>query len=154
MGTKFDWIVVQDYAGRDIGMIGFVGEDAVAIATFFDGRDANQDGKVSVAEWLVSTASFNTLKDRSVAAVAMAARHNSLVTSRDPSFDSYGKTVFTSFAAAMGMEAVWMAYFKPGVSALGRNVAQRITDSMIKQLVIRKGFEKVAREAFGAVAGV
>ncbi|MDO5622923.1 MAG: hypothetical protein Q4G24_15865 [Paracoccus sp. (in: a-proteobacteria)] len=154
MANKFEWIIVQDYANRDIGMIGFIGGDAVAIAAFYDGRDGNRDGKVSIGERLAAAASFNSLKDRSLVEVAMSARHNPLVYERDPSFNSYAGNLFASFAAAMGMEAVWLSYFKPGVSALGRSVAQRVTDSMIKQLVIRKGFEKAARSAFAAVAGV
>jgi hypothetical protein len=40
------------------------------------------------------------------------------------------------------------------VSAVGSGIAQTITSSMIKQMVIKKGFEKAVKEAFQSAVGV
>lgn len=148
MAQQFDWIVVKDYSGKDIGMVGFLGNDAVAIAAFYDGRDANKDGKVSWAEWGVAKVSPINLSGTAVAEVAMAGRADMRIYERDPSYQQMSANIYTSFAAGLVMDGVWAVYFKPGVSAIASGAAKRITSSMIKQMVIRKGFEKAAKTAF------
>ena len=144
----FDWVIVQDRTGRDIGAVGFIGNDAVAIASFFDSRDADKDGKVSVGERIVSTLSPIGLDGAAIAEVAMQGRHNALITDRDPTFSRMSANIFAGFAANMAADAVWSVYFKRGVRTAGAGAARVITDNMVKQVVIRKGFERAAREAF------
>lgn len=152
--SGFDWVLVQDLSGRDIGAVGFIGDDAVAIASFFDGRDADKDGKVSMTERVVSALSPFGLGGSAIAEVAMQGRHNDLVTSRDPSYFRMSANIFANYAANMAMDAVWSVYFKRGVRAAGGGVARVITDNMVKQVVIRKGFERVAREAFEKASAI
>ena len=144
----FDWVTVQDRSGRDIGMVGFIAGDAVAIASLFDGRDADKDGRVSMVERVVWAVSPFSLDGAAIAEVAMQGRHNPLITDRDPSFFRMSANIFASFAGNMAVDAVWSVYFKRGVRAAGTGVATVISDNMVKQLVIRKGFERLAREGF------
>ncbi|SEH58262.1 hypothetical protein [Paracoccus alkenifer] len=144
----FDWVVVQDRSGRDIGVVGFIGDDAVAIGAFFDGRDADKDGRVSVTERVVAAVAPFGLDGSAIAEVAMQGRHNPLIVERDPSFHRMSANIFAGFAANMAVDAVWSVYFKRGVRAAGTGVAKVVTDNMVKQMVIRKGFERVAREGF------
>lgn len=144
----FDWVVVQDRSGRDIGMVGFIGNDAVAIGSFFDSRDADKDGRVSMTERVVSAISPVGLDGSAIAEVAMQGRSNPLITERDPSYFRMSANIFAGFAANMSVDAVWAVYFKRGVRAAGSGVAKVVTDNMVKQMVIRKGFERVAREGF------
>ena len=144
----FDWVIVQDRTGRDIGAVGFIGNDAVAIASFFDSRDADKDGRVNMTERVVSAVSPFSLDGSAIAEVAMQGRHNPLITERDPSFFRMSANIFAGFAANMAADAVWSVYFKRGVRTAGAGAARVITDNMVKQVVIRKGFERAAREAF------
>ena len=152
--SGFDWVIVQDRSGRDIGLVGFLGDDAVAIASFFDSRDADKDGKVGVAERVVSALSPVSLDGRAVAEVAMQGRANPLIVERDTGFRSMSANIFASFGASMAVDAVWGGYFKRGVSATGTGMAKAITGNMVKQMVIRKGFERAAREAFDRVTAL
>lgn len=150
MANGFDWVVVDDRNGKAIGMVGFVGNDVVAIAAFYDDRDADKNGEVSLGERVVSAISPIGLKGKAVAEVAMQGRNNLDIEGRDPSYRQLSASVFTQFGASMATDALWAAYFKRGVGALGRGIAQQIGGNMVKQLMIRKGFEKVARGAFDA----
>lgn len=148
MSQDFDWIVVSDFTGKQIGMVGFLGNDAVAIATFYDARDANKDGKVSWGEWGAAKLSPIGLGNMAVAEVAMAGRSEMRITQRDPSYMQMSAQIYTSFAAGMVMDGIWTAYFRPGVKAVAGGVAKTVTNSMIKQMIIRKGFEAAAKSAF------
>ncbi len=150
----FDWVIVQDRTGRDIGAVGFIGDDAVAIASFFDSRDADKDGKVSVGERIVSTLSPIGLDGAAIAEVAMQGRSNPLITERDAGFYGMSANIFAGFGQSMVVDAVWSVYFKRGVRAAGTGVARVITGNMVKQVVIRKGFERTAREAFDKVTAL
>ena len=150
----FDWVIVQDRTGRDIGAVGFIGDDAVAIASFFDSRDADKDGKVSVGERIVSTLSPIGLDGAAIAVVAMQGRSNPLIAERDSGFYGMSANIFAGFGQSMVVDAVWSVYFKRGVRAAGTGVARVITGNMVKQVVIRKGFERTAREAFDKVTAL
>lgn len=154
MAAKFDWVIVSDRSGRDIGAVGFIDDQAVAIASFFDSRDANKDGKVGLAERVVSAVSPFSLDGAAIAEVAMQGRANPLIVERDPSYFGMSANIFAGFAQSMVVDAVWSVYFKRGVRAAGTGVARVITDNMVKQVVIRKGLERVAREAFDNVTAL
>ena len=152
MTEQFDWVVVSKH-GREIGAIGFIGDDAVAVASYFDGRDGNKDGEVSIMERVGS--SLLGMENAGVAEVAMTARLDVDIYQRDPSFRTMAGSIFTSFAAGLVADGLWQSYFRAGVKTAASGVAATITSNKIKQIVIRKGFETAARKAFTqAVAGV
>ncbi|RYD38870.1 MAG: hypothetical protein EOP87_00495 [Verrucomicrobiaceae bacterium] len=132
-----------------IGAIGFIGNDAVAVAAFFDDRDGNKDGKVSMGERIASMALFN-LEGRAVVEVLMQARVEPDIVGRDQSVQTMASNTFLNFARGLISQGVYTAYFAPGVRMFGARAAELITTSMVKQFVIRKGFEKVVKEAFAA----
>ena len=55
---------------------------------------------------------------------------------------------FMKFATSLVMDGIYAVYFSRGVKLAGGAVAKQITQSMVKQMIIRKGFEKVAKEAY------
>lgn len=148
MADQFEWVVVSKF-GRDIGAIGFIGDDVVAIASYYDGRDGNKDGEVSLMERVGS--SLFGMENAGVAEVAMAARNNVDIYQRDPSIRTVAADIFTSFAAGLVADGIWQTYFRAGVRHAATGVAASITSNKIKQLVIRKGFETAARRAFTEV---
>lgn len=148
MSQKFDWVLVRGHGNRDIGAIGFIGNDAVAIAAFYDDRDGNHDGKVSMTERVVSAISPLGLDGRAVTQVAMQARVDADIVMRNSSIGQMASRIFVDFAGNLIRDGIWTVYFRPGVKMAGQGVAKIVTDNMIKQIVIRKGFEKAAREAF------
>ena len=148
-----DWIVISSHGNRNIGAIGFVDDKAVAIVAFFDDRDGDKDGSVSVTERIVSKISPIGIDGKAVTEVAMAARLNMDVMMRDSSVGQWAGRMFTEFGQSMIMDGIYTVYFSRGVKMTAGGVAKVITGNMVKQFVIRKGFEKTAKEAFdGAVA--
>ena len=142
-----DWILVSRF-DKPIGAVGFIGNDAVAVAAFFDDKDANKDGDVSIGEWLVFKMSPFSMKGMNSAEVAMQARGNPMIMERDPSFRQMSAQIFVNFAQSMTIDALYKVYFARGVSAVGSGAAKLITSNMIKQMVIRKGFESAVKNAF------
>ena len=50
------------------------------------------------------------------------------------------------------MDAVYAVYFKRPVGSIGAGIAQKITADKVKAFAVRKGFEKVVKDAFSAAA--
>jgi hypothetical protein len=148
-----DWVLITRTTTSPIGAIGFVENTAAVVVAFYDDKDANKDGKVSTGEWLTFKLSPVSMKGMNVAEVAMQARHNSMVVERDPGFYQTSAQIFVNFAHSMTMDALYKLYFAKGVSAVGSGVAKIITSDMIKQMVIKKGFEKAVKDAFKETVG-
>lgn len=147
MADKIEWIAVRKFKPEPIGAIGFIGNNIVAVASFFDDADGNQDGTVSVGEWAASKLMFN-LSGMAVTEVAMQARVQMDIVTRDASIQQIAAGMFSSFAAGLIAQGIYTAYFARGVSMISGGVATRIGGGMVKQLVIRKGFEAAVKQAF------
>ncbi len=149
MSGTIEWVAIKKWKPEPIGAIGFIGNNAVAIAAFYDDNDANQDGKVDWLEWAAGKALFN-MSGKAVTEVAMQARVEESVILRDSSFGEVAAKIFVNFAAGLVEQAVYKVYFSRGVSMTGSALATMITSNMVKQIVIRKGFEAAAKKAFEA----
>ncbi|MEC7761514.1 MAG: hypothetical protein VX874_06330 [Pseudomonadota bacterium] len=147
--SQMEWVKVHDYKQREIGAIGFLNGKAVAVAAFYDDADGNMDGKVSWGEKLISTV-FPLLGGKAVVEVAMTARVDMEILQRDASFYQVANQLYLEFAAGLVAEGIYIVYFSRGVKAVGKGAATLITDSLVKQLVIRKGFEQAVKEVFDA----
>lgn len=151
-----DWILVTRNSPTPIGAIGFMDNTAAVVVAFYDDKDANKDGQVSAGEWLAFKAGAAigvNMKGMNVAEVAMQARGNPMIMERDPGFYQTSAQIFVNFAHAMTMDALYKLYFSKGVSAVGSGVAKMITSNMVKQMVIKKGFEKAVKDAFKETVG-
>ncbi|HEY4249834.1 MAG TPA: hypothetical protein VGM87_01460 [Roseomonas sp.] len=145
-----DWIIITDVANREIGAIGFLDGRAAVVASFFEDRDGNLDGRVSWAEAIASLLSPVSLKNMAVTRVAMAARYDMRVLERDESFEQEAMRLYLHFAAGLVVDGVYATYFQRGVSAAAGGVAGRITSNAIKQFAIRKGMEAAVKHAYEA----
>lgn len=148
MSKSLEWMIVRNGV-KDIGAIGFLGNDAVAVVSFFDDRDWNEDGQISLKEHIGGYLPLFGKKGRAIAKVAVQAYlSNPDIASRDPTLRVMAGKFWTKFAFDLIREGVYIVYFQRGVKAIGRGGAAVITASRVKQLVIRKGFEKAAKAAF------
>lgn len=153
MADMISWCVVKGLTSNGtepIGAVGFLGNDAVIVISFFDDLDGNKDGKVSLGERIAGRLSPISLKNKSVVEVAMAARNEIDIIMRDPSFRQMSAQMFQSFAAGMIADGIFAAYFARGVRMGAGAAAVMVTNSKVKQFVIRKGFEKAVKAAFEA----
>lgn len=153
MAEIIEWVAVKKFKPEPIGAIGFIGNDAVAIIAFYEDADANKDGKVQFSEWVGSKILFN-LKGMNVTEVAMQARVEPNIILRDGSFPQAAAKLFLNFASGLIAQGVYQVYFARGVSMAGTALATRITSNMVKQFVIRKGFEAAVKKSFMGMAGV
>ena len=151
MAGNIEWVAVKKWRPEPIGAVGFIGNDLVAIISFYADEDGNQDGKVSWTEWAASKVLFD-LSGKAVTEVAMQARVEPDILLRDQSIDQMSKNMFLSFASGLVVQGVYKVYFSRGVGMVGSAVAKKITSDMVKQLVIRKGFETAVKKAFMAAA--
>ncbi|MDO5622774.1 MAG: hypothetical protein Q4G24_15070 [Paracoccus sp. (in: a-proteobacteria)] len=150
--SRLDWIEVTK-GGQPIGAVGFLDNDAVIVAAFFDDRDSNKDGKVSGGEWVKSKIPLLGEEGSAVTEVAMTARLDLDVIMRDPGFGQMAGQMFAQFGTSLVMEGFWTVYFSRGVKMTARGVAKTLTKNQIKQFVIRKGAEQAVRKAVEAMAG-
>jgi hypothetical protein len=153
MSGNIEWVAVKKWKPEPIGAVGFMGNSLVAIVAFYADEDANQDGKVSWTEWAASKVLFD-LSGKAVTEVAMQARVEPDILLRDQEIDRMAKNMFVNFASGLAVQGVYKVYFSRGVGMVGSAVARKITADMVKQLVIRKGFEAAVKRAFMAAASV
>lgn len=154
-GDDIDWYIVKlDGNTKPLGALGFVNDKVAVVASFYDDRDGNEDGSVSVPERVVSFLSPVRLEGRAVVKVAMAARLDLDVLERDPEFHTTAVNLWLNFARGLvkdGMYAAWM-----GVSVnIGCGiVAKQLADKLVKQFVIKKGMELIVKKAIKKAAGL
>jgi hypothetical protein len=150
--SQIEWIVIEGLGNKQIGAIGFIGRQAVVVASFYEDFDGNQDGKVSWGEWIVGKASPLGIKGKAVVEVAMAARYDMRVLERDPSFQQEAAQMFLKFAQGLVADGLYAVYFSRGVGAIAKPIAGRITSDIVKQFVIRKGMEKTVKALYDQAA--
>lgn len=146
--AELEWVSIKNLGPEPIGAIGFIGNNVVAVIAFYDDKDANQDGKVSLGERVISSLSPISVEGRNVTEVAMTARVDRDITRRDASIDQMAKQMHLQFFSGLVMEGFYTVYFARGVKMTGKGVAKLITNNMVKELVIRKGFEAAVKKAF------
>lgn len=144
--ADIEWVPVTKFGNEPIGAVGFIGNDAVAVVSFFDDRDGNRDGKVSFGEWAVTK--LWSVEGMAVTEVAMQARVQPSVIARDSSFGTMAMRLFMSFARDQISQGIYAVYFSRGVKMVGGKIAKRVTSSMVKEFVVRKGFESAVKNAF------
>lgn len=146
MTGKIEWIEVRGSKSQPIGAVGFIGNDAVAIVSFFEDADFNKDGSKSLGELMASKMLLN-LSGRAVVEVAQTAQYQPEILMRDASISRMAASMFLNFAQGLVAQGIYSAYFARGVSLVGRAIATRVTDNAVKQFVVRKGFEAAVKQA-------
>jgi hypothetical protein len=145
-----EWVPVSGNAGRRIGAIGFIGNDVAIVAAYYDDRDGDQNGTVSWGEAVVAFMSPIKLDGRAVTEVAMAARADPDIVLRDATFAQEAARMFVAFAGGLIKDGIYTVYFSRAVKAAGAGIAARVADGMVKQFVVRKGFEAAVKKAYDA----
>jgi hypothetical protein len=148
-----DWVLIKKFGPEPIGAVGFLGDEVVAVIAFYDDLDGNRDGKVSWFEWGVGKISPVQLEGRNVTEVAMQARVEWDVISRDSGFPQVAAQMFTSFARGLIIDGIYAAYFARGIGMAGGGIAKTVTSGMVKEFVVKKGFEIAVKKAFMAGVG-
>jgi hypothetical protein len=143
-----EWVPVNGRGGRRIGALGFIGDSVAVISAFYDDRDGDQDGRVSWGEAVVSFMSPIKLNGRSITEVAMAARGDPDIMLRDPSFSQEAARLFVAFASNLIKDGLYTVYFSRAVKSAGAGIATSVADGMVKQFVVRKGFEATVKKAY------
>ncbi len=151
--NSMDWVLITKFGDKPIGAIGFMGNTAVSVVAFYDDRDGNKDGKVSWGEWGAAKLSPISLEGSAVTEVAMQARVEPDVILRDGDFPTMAANMFLNFAKGLVLDGIYAAYFSRGVSMAGGGIAKKVTSGMVKEFVIKKGFESAVKEAFKAGVG-
>jgi hypothetical protein len=145
-----EWVPVPGLDGRSIGAVGFIGNQAVVVAAFYDDYDGNRDGEVDWLEWAASKVSPLSLDGAAVVEVAMAARVMPAVVLRDGAFDTWAKQAFVQFAGGLVVEAVYAAYFSHAIRLASGGIASAIGGGLVREYVIRKGMEAAVKSAYDA----
>ena len=142
-----DWYVVKDSNGKPLGALGFIDDSVAVITSFYDDRDANRDGRVSIPERVVSLISPLGTKGMAVMEVAMAARFDMAVLERDPDFHNVAIHMWLNFSRNLVIDGAYAAWFSLGVKQAAGAIAKSLTGNVVKQFVIKKGMESSVKYA-------
>jgi hypothetical protein len=145
--SQIEWIEVREFE-KPIGAVGFLNHEAVIIASYFVDADANQDGRVSMGEWLVYNNPLISLQGRYLATVAKVASLQIDVIMRDASIGIWANQLFLTFAAQAVSDGFYAAYFRMPVSRGAGVLAGALVRGRIKQFVVKKAAEAAVKKAF------
>jgi hypothetical protein len=146
---QLDWVIVKSGPNdKPIGALGFYGDKVAVVTAFYEDTDANEDGKVSIGEKIVSLISPLSVEGREVASVAMAARNDPDVISRDQSFYTEAARMFVAFATNLTFDGLYAVYFSRAIGQLSSIVAAGAVDGLVKQFVVRKGMESIIKRLY------
>lgn len=150
--SQMDWFAIpypENNKGkppRDIGAMGVIGNKIATIACYYDDYDGNDDGTVSMAEWAFAFGAKNSQAAR----VARAAPLNRLLVRRcSGDILQVQRETFALFARDMMIDAAIKVYLMRGVGAAGGMVANKVTSSLVKNILIRKGMSSAVGQAIG-----
>lgn len=151
---NIDWVVIKSaYAkDREIGAIGFIGDKAVVTVSFFKDEDWNEDNKLSNLEkygkYIPIAGALFFKQGRAVTQVVMAARGDMDVQLRDSTFKYEAAKQFVDFSTSLVFTGLYTVYFSRAVSTFAKTAAAGMTDNLVQQYVIRKGMEKLVKDAY------
>ncbi len=143
-----NWIVVKSHGNKEIGAIGFINNKVAVIASFYDDRDGNQDGKVSMTERITAAIFPISLNGSDIARVAMQARVQSNIVLKDPTIHRIAMNIFLNFSRNLVAEGIYAVYFSRGISKVSSFAASNITSNFAIEYAIRKGMEKEVKNAY------
>ena len=147
MSDDVDWVIIRE-AGKAIGALGLIDDTVSIVAPFFDDRDANQDGDVSVGERITFIMSPISVRGMAAAHVAMVGRLDERVYLRDPDFDRAAKAMWLNFSSGLVAQAAFVAWIGYSLQRATGALAPMITPNVAGQFVIRKGMEAAVKKAW------
>jgi hypothetical protein len=152
-GEDLDWYIVEGLGARRIGALGFLGDEVVIITAFYDDRDGNRDGSVSIPERVVYFLSPLKTKGSAIVDVAMAARDDVEVSGRDPEFYQMANILFLRYARGLVTDGAYTAWMGVAIGMATGAVSKELATGMVKQFVIKKGMEAPVKAALKKAMG-
>ena len=146
---KIHWILANS-GGKPVGAGAMVGGKIVAVVSFYDDLDGDMNGKVDWDEWLADCVNPFNLDGRMVTKAALIIANETAVEKGDDEFHREAKRMLVHQAAGLATDGIFAVYFSRGVSMASKGLAKLVTQNMVKEFALRKGMEKVAKEAFDA----
>ena len=145
---EIEWVPVRyKLNNKIIGAAGFIGDEVVTVVSFYKDQDPNFDGEVSTSEWLAAKVSFGGVGGMAAARVANAAANQPNIMTRDGNIKRLAGNLTVKKASDQAIKGVYAAYFKGGVGTASGAIANKLTTSKIKSFAIKKGLEKVVKDA-------
>lgn len=146
--ADIDWRIVRGHGSKDIGAIGFIGNEAVVVAAFYDDRDGDKDGKVSLGEKFAAMVFPIRIDGMNIAQVARQAASDPDLVVRDPNLRTMANNLFMNFAKRAVTDGIYAVYFRPAVSGASGGVASALVRGKVKQFVVKKSAETAVKKAF------
>ncbi len=147
-----DWMLVKNsWTNKPIGAVGFIDDQLAIITAFYEDKDANQDGKISLTEKVFA---FGNMKGKAVAEVVNHAYANPDILMRDASLNGLRGQLTVQFASGLLAEGVYRAYFSLGVGKLAGAIGAAVASNAVKSFVIKKGLEKAVESAYRQSMGI
>lgn len=152
--TEIEWVRVTGWANREIGAVGFKGNEAVVIAAFFDDRDGNKDGKVSLGEKTAALLFPIRISGMAVTQVARQAAADPDIIGRDANIGQMANELFMKFATRAVSDGIYAAYFSRAVGAGAGAIANTVVRGKVKQFVVKKTAESAVKKIFQEAVGL
>ena len=149
MSSEIEWKPVMK-GGKLIGTIGFIDGQIAVVVSFYDGQDANKDGKV---DWKESAAAWaggflsDALKTLGLQEVINAYAESGYI---DPSerIELIKETKRNAMKVGVDLtiKALLEQYLSKIVGLLGEGLAAKLVKGDIKDFIVKKSFEESVKK--------
>lgn len=153
MSQQIEHIIITDHQGREIGSVGFLGNEVAVITAFYEDSDGNLDGSVGFLETIWDWFGPVSTENRAVTTVAQFARLDERVYGRDAGFDQVARQLFYNFARGLLIDGAYEVYLSGAVADLVAQFTHRIPTQIVRGFIVRKGLEDKVKEIFDAAIG-
>jgi hypothetical protein len=148
---NIEWIVI--FSGPyKIGAVGFLGNTAAVVVSFYDDRDFDHSGKVSFGEKVGSFLYSLTPLPKPMGGMSQVmylASFNPDIINRDLDFARDAQMNYWSEIESRVTSAYYALYIGNQVSEIAGAIAGRVASNVVAKYVIRKGLESAVKAAFG-----
>ena len=144
-GPGLDWVIIR-YRSMKIGAIGFVGNRAAVIASFFKPNDYNRDGEVSILERLTGLIGPINAEGLGVVEIVQAAKCHEGVYTRDETFELMANRMALHFFSQVVVEGAFSAWLYRSLRAVDASIPALAAGASVKQMIIRKGMKPVVKK--------
>lgn len=146
--VNLTWYPIKEaYGSKIVGTAAFQGDDLIVVTSFYDDKDMNLDGEVSLLEKLNPFG----MGGKGLAMSFTGLKSNPDLWMKDPNAINSGwGRAFVKLGSGLIADGIYLVYFNQAVGKLSGVAASGITSNPIKNFVIKKGMEKLVKKAYEA----
>jgi hypothetical protein len=140
------WFPIKKaYDTKIIGAAAYQGDTLIVVTAFYGDKDMDDDGKLGIYERLNPFG----MQGRAMMACFTGLKSSPDLWMKDPNAVNQGwARSFVGLGTGLIADGIYIVYFNRAIGSMSGMAASGFTTNPVKSFVIKKGMEKVVKEAY------